>query len=205
MLAPQHWQALRPIGQALQEDTRALRAGYLQGLAGGSYGSLVRALLAPRKDARVLFIGTGELARSMLPLFRAVRVGVWNHRPGAPLTGICRWFMPDEADEAATWATDIVVTTPDDPAHDAAWRARLNGQDIRRFVHLGQRRNAAIDWPAVTASFNLDDVFALAGERDQRRSQQLTVAARACDDLVATRLASTRPPIVATSLALASA
>jgi hypothetical protein len=204
-LTPHDWQTLRPIGQALQEDTRTLRAGHLQGLAGGSYGSLARALLAPRKDARVLFIGTGELARSMIPLFRAVNVGVWNRRPGAPLTGICRWFRPDEADEAAAWATDIVFTTPRDSAHDAAWRLRLDRHSPRGLVHVGQRRGAAIDWPTVAASFDLDDVFDLANARNQRRSQQLASAARACDDLVAARLASTSPPAVATGLALASA
>ncbi len=204
-LTPHDWQALRPVGQALLEDTRALRAGHLQGLAGGSYGSLVRALLAPRKDARVLFIGTGELARSIIPLFSAVSVGVWNHRPGAPLTGICRWFTPVEADEAAAWATDIVLTTPRDPAHDAAWQVRLGRQHPRRIVHLGQRRGAAIDWPTATASFALDDVFDLASTRDQHRSRQLAVAARVCDNLVAARLASPRPPAVAASLALARA
>ncbi len=204
-LTPHDWQALRPVGQALLEDTRALRAGHLQGLAGGSYGSLVRALLAPRKDACVLFIGTGELARSMIPLFSAVSVGVWNHRPGAPLTGICRWFTPVEADEAAAWATDIVFTTPRDPAHDAAWGVRLGSQHPRRIVHLGQRRGTATNWPTATASFTLDDAFDLASARDQRRSRQLAGAARAVDDLVAARLNSARPPAVAASLALASA
>lgn len=203
-LTPHAWQALRPIGQALLEDTRTLRAGHLQGLAGGSYGSLVRALLAPRKDARLLFIGTGELARSIIPLFRTVSVGVWNHRAGAPLTGICRWFTPEETDEAAAWATDIVFTTPRDTAHDTAWQLRLGRQHPRKIVHLGQRRDTAITWPAGTASFNLDDVFDLASARDQHRSRQLAVAARACDELVSARLAA-RPPAVSTSLALASA
>ncbi len=188
---------LQPVVLALQADTRALRTGYLQGVAGGSYGSLARELLAPRRDARVLFVGTGELARSMLPLFRAWDVGVWNHRSlnplaRAPLTGVCRWFSSDEADTAAAWATDIVFTTPRDAAHDSAWRNRLLRHAPRRLVHLGCRRMDSLAWGPQTASFDLDHVFALAGAREQQRRQQLAAAALACAALVEERLAEPR-------------
>lgn len=192
VLPPHDCEALLPVVQALQADTRTLRARHLQGLAGNSYGSLVRSLLTPGKDTRLLFIGTGELARSMIPLFRNFSVGVWNHRPGMPLANICRWFLPDEADEAAAWATHVVLTTPRDPAHDAAWQSRLGRHRPRRIIHLGVRRADAVTWPAATASFDLDDVFELASARDQRRSRQLAVAARACDELVTSRLAGLR-------------
>ena len=201
LLAPDDWQGLHPIIQAVQADTRVLRSGHLQGLGGTSYGSLVRALLAPQRDARVLFVGTGDLTRSMLPLFRAFDVGVWNHRPGAPLTDVCRWFAPDEADAAADWATDIVFTTPRDPDHDLAWRARLRPHSVRGLVHLGHRHSAGpllpilwpTLWPSVTASFDLDDVFELASARDQHRSGQLSEAALACAALVEARLEDARP------------
>jgi len=188
---------LQPLVQALQADTRALRAAHLQGVAGGSYGSLVRELLAPGRDARILFVGTGDLARSMLPLFRAWDVGVWNHRSPnpqarAPLTGVCRWFASDEADAAAAWATDIVFTTPGDSAHDSAWRDRLARHAPRGLVHLGRRRNDSLAWGAFTASFDLDHVFALAGAREQQRSRQLASAAVACAALVEARLAEPR-------------
>lgn len=188
---------LHPVVLALQSDTRALRAGYLQGVAGGSYGSLARELLAPGRDARVLFVGTGELARSMLPLFRAWDVGVWNHRSlnpqaRAPLTGVCRWFSSDEADAAAAWATDIVFTTPRDAAHDSAWRNRLLRHAPRSVLHLGCRRTESLSWGPETTGFDLDDVFALAGAREQQREQQLAAAALACAALVEERLAAPR-------------
>ncbi|MSR08566.1 MAG: hypothetical protein EXR82_03385 [Gammaproteobacteria bacterium] len=193
LLEPAVWQRLKPLIEALQADTRTLRAGYLQGVAGQSYGSLVRALLAPRRDARVLFVGTGELTRSMLPLFRTFAVGVWNHRHGSPLADVCRWFATDEAADAGDWATDIVLTTPRDPDHDQAWSARLGSRALRGLVHLGRRRS---DGPLLsrnpqsqlTASFDLDDVFALASARDQYRGSQLTAAALACTALVDRRL-----------------
>lgn len=188
---------LEPVVRAVLADTRALRARHLQGIAGGSYGSLVRELLALRRDARLLFVGTGDLARSMLPLFRAWDVGVWNHRSRnplarAPLTGVCRWFSSDEADAAAAWATDIVFTTPADAAHDSAWRDRLLRHAPRGLVHLGRRRRDALAWGPTTLSFDLDHVFALAGEREQQRSRQLAAAALACAVLVEERLAGPR-------------
>lgn len=200
-LAPEHWERLHPLVQAVQADTRALRQGHLLGMAGNSYGSLVRALLAPERDARVLFVGTGDLTRSMVPLFRAFDVGVWNHRHGAPLADVCRWFAPDEAQAAADWATHIIFTTPPDPAHDQAWCNRLRPQTLRGLVHLAYRRSdpphsrslAQLLWPSVRVTFNLDDVFDLASARDQHRRERLDEAARACTALVAARLGDDRP------------
>lgn len=196
--SPEDRRRLEPVVQALQADVRALRAKHLQGVAGGSYGSLVRELLAPRPDARVLFVGTGELTRSMLPLFRAWDVGVWNHRTlnhgsRAPLTGVCRWFASDEAGAAAAWATDLVFTTPRDPVHDLAWHDRLQSRAPRGLVHLGHRRGAGPGEPAATARFDLDDVFELAASREQHRRRQLEDAARACTALVAARCAGADP------------
>lgn len=199
-LAPDAWQPLRPLVEALLADTRSLRTDHLQGVAGSSYGSLVRALLAPPRDAQVLFVGTGELARSMLPLFRAFNVGVWNHRPAAPLSGVSRWFAPGEADDAAAWASDVIFTTPRDTKHDAAWRARLAGarsRAIQRVVHLGHRRRDGFIWPENILSFNLDDVFALASARDQRRTLQLDRARQACAGLVSARLVGPHPGSIA--------
>jgi len=189
---------LGPVVEALRADTRALRATHLQGIAGGSYGSLARELLAPRRDARVLFVGSGELALSMLPLFRAFDVGAWNHRApafraGWPPASACRRFDSDAADAAAAWATDLVFTTPADPAHDAAWRHRLGRTTPRRLVHLGERRADGPCWPGVAARFDLDDVFDLAATRELHRRRQLAAAARALAELVEARLAGPRP------------
>ena len=102
----------------------------------------------PQRDARVLFVGTGDLARSMLPLFRAFDVGVWNHRPtaaGAPDRTSAAGLRTDEADAAAAWATDIVFTTPRDPAHDSAWRDRLRCARAARASCTWA--GGAADWP----------------------------------------------------------
>lgn len=191
-LAPPHWQALEPLLEALLVDTRSLRAKHLQGLAGSSYGSLVRALMKPRPDARVLFIGTGELARSMLPLFSAFAVATWNHRPSdksdAALAGVSRRFATDEADSAAAFASHVVFTTPRDAGHDGDWQQRLRHCPLDAVVHLGQRRGEGPGWPSAAKSFCLDDVFELAAARSEFRERQLSAAHEACAELLAARL-----------------
>ena len=78
--------AVTPLHIAMQNllaDSRTIRHQYLQGIGGNSYGSLVRKLLEPDPAAQVLFVGTGRLTRSMLPLFSLCSTAVWNHRPSA--------------------------------------------------------------------------------------------------------------------------
>jgi hypothetical protein len=185
-LSATHWSALRSLCAALEADTRQLRATHLQGLAGTSYGSLARALLAPQRDARVLVIGTGALGRSILPLFSRFELGVWNHRHSAPLATPCHWFAPTDATGAAAWATDLILTTPADAAHDAFWRAELAKSPVRGLVHLGHR-SVAPDAFAAGAVHGLDSVFALAAHRLQRRGTQLAAARAAAAALVAAR------------------
>ena len=115
-------QPLSPFIDALFSDTRRIRQQHLQGVGGNSYGSLARRLLAPARGARVLFVGTGELARSMLPFFRAAETGAWNHRPVAA-PAVDQWFSTTQADAAARWAEHIIFTTPADAEHDAGWQA----------------------------------------------------------------------------------
>lgn len=189
-LSARRAKALQAIVAALLADARSVRRDHLQGVAGGSYGSLVRALLAPAHDARVLFVGTGELARSMLPLFAAFHVGVWNHRPAAPLAGVSRWFAPDETAVAAAWAEHVVLTTPPDDSLDACWRMQLGQHRISGLVHLGRRQGNAGHWPGVARALHLDDVFALASQRDQQRAVQVARARAACRTLSRARLAS---------------
>lgn len=186
-LTPEQWHELQPIVSALLADARTIRRTHLQGAAGWSYGSLVRQLLAPSNDARILFVGTGDLTRSMLPLFGSHRVGVWNRRPSAPLGGVNRWFATEAADEAAAWATHVVLTTPADASHDQLWLQRC-GQGLQRpIVHLGWRRPHSFS-VAQAHHYTLDDVFALANARDQHRRNQLASARTACGELTARRL-----------------
>lgn len=189
-LTPDLGRQLLPVMDALLADTRSIREEHLQGIGGRSYGSLARLLLRPRRQARILLIGAGDLARSVLPFFGNARVGGWNHRPVPALPGADAWFGPDEADRATGWAEHLIFTTPADPEHDGAWNRRLAAGTVQSLLHFGHRRDQAFAWQAGVEAYDLDHVFALAAERENVRSLQLARARAAC----ATRAArATRP------------
>ena len=170
--------------ELLMEDTRNIRREHLEGIGGASYGSLVRRLLAARPDERVLIIGSGNLAQSILPFLRSFDVGYWNHRPADPvgrgLSNGGRWFEPCEADLAGRWADHVVFTTPADDGHDQAWMERLAAGRVRSLIHLGRRRHQRLPWRVEVAAFDLDDLFELAEEQAGLRSRQLELARLSC-------------------------
>ncbi len=192
---------LRPVVTALLQDTKAVRRSCLHGCGSHSYGSLVRRLLAPALEDRVLFVGAGDLARSMLPLFARFQTALWNrHRPLRVPRGARHVFAPDEQAEAAAWAQLVVITTPPDTAHDAGWQRLLQATSPRVVVHLGRRRSQAWLHAGSARYFDLDDVFALAAEQARTRAAALRDAQLACAELARAR-AARRPPAVAGLLA----
>jgi hypothetical protein len=170
------------VARAIQ-DTRAIRERHLQGIGGASYGTLARRLLQPREGERVLFVGAGELARSMLPFFRAFEVGVWNRRqPGTAFAAAPRWFAPADGPLAAAWAHHVVITTPADPQNDDCWARWLEASPVQTILHLGHRRGDARPGPAHAVSYDLDDLFELRRSQDNIRSLQLQRARLACHE-----------------------
>lgn len=172
---------LAPVMHRLINDARAIRCKHLQGIGGSSYGSLVRRLIAARSGDRVLFVGAGDLARSMLPLFRNFNVGLWNRRAVTDqLPVLTRRFAPEHGAHAACWAHHVVLTTPPDPVNDGRWRHWIAATGLRTVVHLGHRD--PMTWPGAAQAFDLTDVFALRRAQRERRSLQLARARIACRD-----------------------
>lgn len=208
-------QPLSTVIAALFSDAQFIRQAHLQGVGGNSYGSLARRLLTPARGARVLFVGTGELARSMLPFFATVELGAWNHRPVAAPAGIHRWFGPAQADSAAEWAEHIIFTTPADAEHDAGWQARLRHAAVRSLLHLGHRRghrraeqvSGTRHWDGVAATFDIDHILDAAAARANVASLQLVRARAACAERAAARFAtdSSLPALMPPRLASARA
>jgi len=178
---------LMPIMQRLFDDTKTVRKRWLEGVGGASYGSLVRRLIEPDKRDRVLFVGAGELTRSMLPLFGKYRLALWNHRTHASLAAnVDTVFAPGHGQQAAGWADHVILTTPRDAQNDQAWQAWLQHARPQTVVHLGHRRTdwgLDIDWDPGIAAYNLNDVFLLRRERDDYRSKRLDRAHAACANL----------------------
>lgn len=172
--------ALTPWLERAQRDAAAIRGAHLQGLGGNSYGALVRKLLAPRRGDRLLLVGCGDLARSLLPYFGELQLGLWHYRElAAAPTGITQLFAPGRGAEAAAWARHVVLTTPPDPHTDGRWRDWLGEASTQQVLHLGRRRDAGCLVPD-RRCLDLDHVFELRASLQQSRSLQLHRARLAC-------------------------
>lgn len=176
---------LAPTIHRLIDDTKTIRQEHLEGIGGCSYGSLARKLIAPRPGDKILFVGAGDLARSMLPLFRSHSLGIWHYRDiEVPNSLIERVFLPDQGQGAASWADHVILTTPADNHNDANWQDWLSATRARTVVHLGQHRAQdrvlKRNWGNALAYYDLADMLALRREQDDHRSEQLMRARAAC-------------------------
>ncbi len=183
-----------PMNQ-LFADTRQIRAAFLQGVGGTSYGSLVRKMLRPATDERVLFVGAGSLTRSMLPFFRTADIAVWNR--SYPQQAIAAWahqYRPEQAEAAARWASQAILTTPANHANDQLWASLLRRHGVDRVAHLGRRSTNLGPWAGFDDMFNLDDVFRLRRAQSNVRSLQVERARQACRKLAARRAADHSEP-----------
>ncbi len=172
---------LQPVLQSLLNDSKLIRQAHLQGLGGHSYGSLARKLIKPDGNARVLFVGSGELTQSMLPFFRNLDVGIWNYRlPVDAPAWATRVFEPDESSDAADWANTVVLTTPQDLTNDNRWTRLLHDYPMNAILHLGVRRELPGAWSKIHSLLTLDDLFDLRSSQSDIRNIQIQQAHKAC-------------------------
>jgi hypothetical protein len=140
-----------------------------------------------------LFIGTGDLAQSMLPMFKSTELGIWNYReplrqPAFP----ARCFLPGDAEQAARWADCAILTTPADDTNDRLWARLSSWYNIDRVAHLGIRDNRLGHWSSHPEFFCLDDVFRLRQSQSNVRSLHLKRARNACRELATRRAGESR-------------
>jgi hypothetical protein len=176
---------LNPLLEALCENTKQIRLRYLANMGGASYGSLARKILKPTTEARILFVGAGKFAQSMLPFFSAWKTALWNHRLHKNLhpAANTQLFSPAAADEAANWASILVLTTPAEDHNDRLWLERTRKYGIKQIMHLGRRRAEPGLWlqrPADIAFSDLDDVFELRQKQSTLRELNVLRARKAC-------------------------
>lgn len=172
--------------QTLLTDAKYIRAHYLHNLGGASYGSLVRKLLKPGQQDRILFVGAGKFSRSMLPFFKQSDTAVWNRRlhAGLELDASTQLFAPAELPTAADWASHLVLTTPPEDAHDQLWLDAIATSNIQHIVHLGRRRGEPGIWQQLDSAIrfdDLDEVFELRKQQSALRNLQVMRARTACN------------------------
>ncbi len=69
---------LNLILQKVLEDSKDIRAEYLQNIGSGNYGSLARKLLKPENEQSVLCVGAGAMAQAISPYFANCNLTFWN-------------------------------------------------------------------------------------------------------------------------------
>ena len=188
--------SLADVVDCVLRDARWIRSRHLQGIGGTSYGSLVRRLIQPARDARVLIVGAGELSRSLWPFFRQFDTGLWNRSAVPAATGgWLRNFAPGERTAAAAWAEHVILATPADQSNDASWQNALNAAAPRSVTHLGHRNPGRFDVASAGTLYFLQDVFDLRQDQAQVRSLQLEHARAACNQRAGLRFQETDAPL----------
>ena len=167
--------------ESLFTDTRAIRTAFLQDIGGHSYGTLTRKLLRPAAGARILLVGYGELARSVLPMLSGFELGLINrtHPTDAP-ESVQRVFDLTDAEGAIDWADYVVLCVPRSADLDSRWVRLLESRPRLRAIHLGCRRADLGPWAGVNRLATLDDLFNLRTAQQDRRMRQLELARAAC-------------------------
>jgi hypothetical protein len=167
--------------EALFIDTRAIRTAFLQDIGGHSYGTLTRKLLRPAPDARILVVGNGALAGSVMPMLSNFELGLINRTlPADPPSFVRRVFALDDAVAAVDWADHVVLCVPRAAEVDASWVGLLAARPAVRAVHLGCRRSDPGPWAVLKGLATLDDLFDLRSLQQDRRVRQLELARAAC-------------------------
>lgn len=178
---PLQTRELAPLIATLCADTREIRTQFLQDIGGHSYGTLTRKVLRPAPGARILVVGHGALARSVLPMLAGFELGLINRtRPAAIPQGVKRVFGAEEAATALDWTDHVVLCIPRDPDLDARWIRLLASHHGKRAVHLGCRRSDPGAWAELPGLVTLDDLFELRLAQQGRRARQLELARAAC-------------------------
>lgn len=181
--------ALAAVARALFEDAALVRSRHLQGIGGNSYGTLARMLLKPQRGARILLIGAGALARSVLPAFAGFERAVHTRGAGdAPLEAVRRFGCGTEQ-AAIEWARFVCFCIPPHTERDACWLAALAAHP-RPTLHLGVRRGTEGAWGLLPGLRTLDDLFDLQRSQSALRSARLARAALACREFALRRVSA---------------
>lgn len=182
---------LTPWIQRIYEDVKDVRSRFLQGIGGGSYGSLTRMLMGKEASGPTLLVGAGQMARSVAPYIATPELWITNRTPlhaealkeKLKTTQSKLEILPYE-NEFSLWtqAKEILVCVPSDEVRDVnrveAW---LRGaQSDRSVIHLGIVESQNTAWAKIPHLLTLKNLFALQAQMTESRSVQLQAAERAC-------------------------
>lgn len=179
--------------QKIFEDTKEIRASYLQNLGGSSYGTLVRKTIKNFSSTTqpILIVGAGQIAHSVAPFLGDSELWLWNRSPEKQAVLLkklegCTGKRLIQEDEAAAWRTaaHVVVCIPMDAEQDKhrlEW-FKQGGVSTRTVIHLGGMRACSSLWGSLPQFYALDDLFSLQSSQTDFRISQVSHAQKACEE-----------------------
>jgi hypothetical protein len=185
---PEAAQSLSPLFQTLLEDTKEIRAQYLQGIGGNTYGALARRVLSPGPSSRVLIIGAGQIAKSVAPYFADSKLAIYNRTPER-LSDLAAdlakkgyrelRFLGPEADlgHEIRHADLILLATP--PGSEVEADLLRLASSTARILHLGGKAED-LRLPLQENLLTLTDLFALERDQSTLRERRIEKAFEAC-------------------------
>lgn len=192
---------LEPFFQKLFEDTKQIRTMHLKGHGGASYGALVRHLLKGtipyiKAPKRLICLGAGKIAASVLPYLKDWEIEVWNRSPSRlhSLIGdlstsgkfISIAALEPGAEPSPPQALLVCMPTPS--AYDSEWikKAEQWGSAV---IHLGCLETESGEWKRIKNFLCLSDLFQLKKSQEEVRTHAIDRALRACASLARERAA----------------
>lgn len=190
-------QDLSPWMQRVFEDTKEIRARYLENIGGASYGSLARRVLRDQglqAGQSIWMLGAGQLAQSVCPLLTDYEIRLHNRtlRTAWDLSVDllrkvpARVLVLSQEQWQNEWsrADFVVLCTPWDEEKDPE---RLQSFQGKALIHLGARKTDCGKWGERPEIFCLDQLFQLQEKQDQARLGQIKRAAKACEERASLR------------------
>jgi glutamyl-tRNA reductase len=186
---PERAGELHSVFQTLFEDTKEIRAQYLQGIGGNTYGALARRVLDPQPSNRVLLLGAGQIAKSVAPYFADAGLTVFNRSPERLMelqvslhqkgySGVTILASDADLPSEISSANIILLATPVGSPLDSLVLSHRNSRT--RVLHLGGR-SEDLNLPENEPNlFTLSDLFALEKEQSSLREKKIAQAMEAC-------------------------
>jgi glutamyl-tRNA reductase len=180
------------------EDTKEIRATYLHGIGGNTYGALARRLLNPLPTDRVLLIGAGQVSKSVAPYFADAHLTIYNRslprllELSAELTQkgyegiqyINKEPIPTKLIEDATLI--LICTPPGSELDQQVIEHTRTSTNASRIFHFGAQ---AMDLAAFHEAtylqsrvFSLTELFEMEKSQNTLRDRQVAQALKACHD-----------------------
>jgi glutamyl-tRNA reductase len=180
---------LRSVFQSALEDAKDIRTQHLQGVSVASYGSLSRSLLRPKESDRILALGAGQMAKSVLPYLAESKITLWNRTLERAIElseeiiakGYNAPAITTDAQSSIAGSDIVVILTPAGHELDAEWIDALSKSNAR-ILHLGGTVDALSSWSHLENLITLSDLFELSKQKGTIRDLSVERAKKACKE-----------------------